>query len=224
MASKNQAIAKYNEGKVASALNIASKFKLGLTDEDRDVLARGYECSKRPEQYVQMGYDCEAEVEKAVKIFETKVMGKVDEDLVENTNQEIIKKEDKLIDEETGTFSIDCLGEAFELENSRTDYGISEPVWYLIMNKKGTRDIYLSVISGNPDETLKNNRKEGYCFVCLASTDKIDRYTETGETKGISEVIKNLEKKGIVEVRSFLKALRGTHQKIECVNEKINED
>lgn len=221
MASRNQAISKYNEGKVASALNIASKFKLGLTDEDRDILARGYECFKRPEQYVQMGYDCEVEKSKAITIFETKVLGKADEEPVEDRNQEIISREQELIDESTGTFSVDCLNEAFELENSRTDYGTPEPVWYLIMNKRRTKDLYLSVIHGNPNETLRDNRDRGYCFVCLASIDKIDKYTETGETTGISEVIKNLEKKGIIEARYFFRRLRDIRRETECTNEKI---
>lgn len=66
MASKNQAIEKYNAGKVQSALNIAKNFKLGVTDDERNIMATGYECYAHGDTYVQMGYDlekCKADAE-----------------------------------------------------------------------------------------------------------------------------------------------------------------
>ena len=54
MASKKQAIEKFLEGKVATALRYAKDFKIGVTDEEREMMARGYECIKRPAQYHEL--------------------------------------------------------------------------------------------------------------------------------------------------------------------------
>ena len=84
MASRNQAIEKYNAGKYKTALNIAKNFKMGVTDEQRSQMALGYECMAHEDTYVQMGYDCEAEINKALDILKV-VLGikdTVEEDLV----------------------------------------------------------------------------------------------------------------------------------------------
>lgn len=74
MASRAQAIEKYNQGKIRSALNITKNFKLNVTPEERDAMSRGYECMVHPEIYVQMGYNVDATVEAGVKVMK-KVLG-----------------------------------------------------------------------------------------------------------------------------------------------------
>lgn len=74
MASRAQAIEKYNQGKIRSALNIAKNFKLNVTQEERDIMALGYECEVHPEFYAQVGKDIEAAKAEALVVLK-RVLG-----------------------------------------------------------------------------------------------------------------------------------------------------
>lgn len=78
MASRKQAIEKYNAGKIRSALNIAKNFKIGVTAEERNIMAMGYECEVHPEFYTQIGTDIEKTKADALAVLK-KVLGIVDE-------------------------------------------------------------------------------------------------------------------------------------------------
>ncbi len=48
------------EGRIKEALRICKDFRIGTTKEQRDAMARGYECFIRPEFYASIGKDTEA--------------------------------------------------------------------------------------------------------------------------------------------------------------------
>jgi len=52
-----------------TALRIAKGFRM-VTKEEKDAMTRGYECLIHPEFYKQLGYDVDAELEKAKKVVD----------------------------------------------------------------------------------------------------------------------------------------------------------
>ncbi len=53
------------EGKFKEALRIAKNFRIGFTDEDRDIMTRGYECMDHPGFYESIGADISGAIDKA---------------------------------------------------------------------------------------------------------------------------------------------------------------
>jgi hypothetical protein len=131
MASKKQAVEKFLEGKVASALNIAKGFKIGVTDKEREVMSLGYECAKRPEDYKQMGYDTEKCFDDAVQVLK-QVLDIQEESVEEIKEEENMEKQNEVMAEVTSNqedaevevtgsfgYGIDEMDKAFAEENAR---------------------------------------------------------------------------------------------------------
>ena len=53
------------EGKFKEALRIAKNFRIGFTEEDRDIMTRGYECMVHPGFYESIGADISDSINKA---------------------------------------------------------------------------------------------------------------------------------------------------------------
>lgn len=71
MPTKVEMVKQYiNNDEIRKALALAKTFKIGLTREERGILARGYECMTHRQFYVQLGMDPEKEIEKAIKVLE----------------------------------------------------------------------------------------------------------------------------------------------------------
>lgn len=199
MASRNQAIEKYNQGKFQTALNIAKNFKIGVTDEQRAQMALGYECIAHQDTYAQMGYDCPAEALKAIEVLKA-VLGinevpEVEEDasvtdvVIDEDVQEVPEVEEDQATEEN-------IGEAME--------------WLLVTSRrKQTGKLFAKTVYVDGPDTgrvVKQARSEGYQFVCLISKEKLTRFL-AGDDKGCRGVITNLTKKGVQGIRKCLGTL-----------------
>lgn len=64
----------YRKGDIKTALRIAKGFRLGLTKEDRDRLARAYECLVHPDFYRMIGKNPDEEIKKGLQVFEEKIL------------------------------------------------------------------------------------------------------------------------------------------------------
>lgn len=184
MASRAQAIEKFNAGKIQSALNIAKNFKLNVTKEERDIMGTGYECFAHPTTYAQMGYDLEAAKTQAIDVLK-RVLGitteeaTVEEDTImaETTNQEITKQETK------------ALG------------------WTLIVMDKATKAIWATKFTDTVDninDRVKVARGLGYKFVCVIR-DALNNAIVDGAEKRCKCVYDNLEAAGVLNVQDFIK-------------------
>ena len=188
MASRNQAIEKYTQGKFQTALNIAKNFKMNVTDEQRAQMALGYECMAHEDTYVQMGYNCEVEVKKAMDVLRTVL----DIHEVEEPEVEEVAPVNDVLDPDV---------------NEVDDAANTETEWLLITSRRKDPDKLYAAIDhmAEPQEMVKKFRSWGFSFVCLVSKDKLDRLVG-GNEKGCKEVVKNLTKKGVASARMFLKA------------------
>ena len=63
----------FEKGDIKGTLRECKSFRIGLTRQDRDMLARGYECLLYPDFYRSLGFQPSEEVEKAVSIFKDKI-------------------------------------------------------------------------------------------------------------------------------------------------------
>jgi tRNA 2-selenouridine synthase SelU len=71
----NQVRAALKEGDHKKALRIAKDFRYGMNKEDRKQVVRGWECFWKDDFYMQLGFDPDEEIDKAVKILESLVWG-----------------------------------------------------------------------------------------------------------------------------------------------------
>ena len=58
------------------ALQIAKDFRIGVTREERDKMARAYECMVYPDFYRQIGTDIRAAIEQGKSVVEKYVKGR----------------------------------------------------------------------------------------------------------------------------------------------------
>jgi len=56
-------------GNYKKALSIVKGFRLGITKEDGDKMARAYECMLRPEMYRQIGVNTDSAITEGVEIL-----------------------------------------------------------------------------------------------------------------------------------------------------------
>ena len=227
MASKKQAVEKFLEGKLASALNIAKGFKVGVTDEERQVMSLGYECSKRPEEYQQMGYDAEKCFYDAVKVLKT-VLNIQEESVKELKEEENMEKQNEVMAavtskqedtevEVTGSFGygVDEMDKAFEEENNRAE---NEPeknepeknVWFLTVKDRKTKALSVKMLLDESlNDVIKNLKSSGYSFVCLVNRAKATKYVDTLSLMGMKGVLKALDGKLTVEANTYFAELLG---------------
>lgn len=69
-----QAVAKYIAGDIKAALRLVSDFRIGITQEEKKSLKRGYEAIVWPQNYRQLGKNPEDCVAMAKGVFEKKFL------------------------------------------------------------------------------------------------------------------------------------------------------
>lgn len=67
------AIELYLNKEIKAALRIASDFRLGISEEERKQMKRGYECMVHPDFYKMLGLNVEKEISVATNIFVKKI-------------------------------------------------------------------------------------------------------------------------------------------------------
>ena len=191
MASKKQAVEKFLEGKVASALNIAKGFKIGVTDKEREVMSLGYECAKRPEDYKQMGYDTEKCFDDAVQVLK-QVLDIQEESVEEIKEEENMEKQTEVMAEVTSNQEdaevevTGSFGYGIDLDSSRRKMNCSKsftkmtiPELEALSDDWGYEPGELTELAEDGEQTL------GAKFLGLAGPD--DEYfvfkTEDGSVK-----------------------------------------
>ena len=220
MASKKQALDKYNQGKVKSALNIAKNFKLGVTDEERAKMALGYECFVHEQTYVQMGYDVEKARMEAISVLEKVLEVEKEAEVVELDTPEIESPTD--VNEEL------VMNDAVEVLTARNDVSqdeissveepvdnevveMSEPpqtIWILLTSRRKDERLYASVLKTyDIDRYVQACRREKYQFVCLVSLDKLTHFLTSGSDKGMKGVLKALANKITVAPTAFYESI-----------------
>ena len=214
MASKKQALEKYNQGKVKSALNIAKNFKLGVTDEERAKMALGYECFVHEQTYVQMGYDVEKARMEAISVLE-KVLGvEKESEVVGIDTQEIEPLTDENDAVEVSATKDDVaqaeiLSAEEPVDNEVVE--VSEPqetIWILLTSRRKDESLYASVLKTNDiDNYVQTCRREKYQFVCLVSLDKLTHFLTSGSDKGMKGVLKALANKITVAPTAFYESI-----------------
>lgn len=190
MASRAQAIEKFNAGKIQTALNIAKGFKINVTAEERDIMARGYECFAHPTTYEQMGYDLEAEKAKAIIVLK-KVLGI---DVTEEKEEEEVMAETTAKVEEKKTKEPQVLG------------------WTLVMTNKKTDEVWaqrFEDVPANITERVRIARRLGYTFVCVVRDTKVNEILD-GETRRSKGIYDNLKKIGYedYQVQAFFQKVQ----------------
>ena len=237
MASKKQAVEKFLEGKVASALNIAKGFKVGVTDKEREVMSLGYECAKRPEDYKQMGYDTEKCFDDAVQVLKT-VLNIQEESVKELKEGENMEKQNEVMAEVTSNqedaevevtgsfgYGIDEMDKAFEEENEpeenepeenepeENEPEKSEPeknVWFLTVKDRTTKELSVKMLLDESlNDVIKNLKSRGYSFVCLVNRAKATKYVDTQSLMGMKGVLKALDGKLTVNANTYFAELLG---------------
>ena len=232
MASKKQAVEKFLEGKVASALNIAKGFKIGVTDKEREVMSLGYECAKRPEDYKQMGYDTEKCFDDAVQVLK-QVLDIQEESVEEIKEEENMEKQNEVMAEVTSNqedaevevtgsfgYGIDEMDKAFEEENNRAENEPeenepekSEPeknVWFLTVKDRTTKELSVKMLLDESlNDVIKNLKSRGYSFVCLVNRAKATKYVDTQSLMGMKGVLKALDGKLTVKAITYFVELLG---------------
>jgi hypothetical protein len=216
MASKKQTMEKFLEGKVATALNYAKDFKIGVTDEEREIMARGYECIKRPEQYQEMGFSIDTAIEEATSVLK-RVLGIEEPTIAEPVVEEPVVEEPVV--EETVNFidpvSIepDMFEEMFDAEAEgrapRLTQEADRVVWFLTVRHRRTKKFEVKLVELDElDHALKTLRSVGYSFVCVLSSEKADSYVKSnGSCTGMKGIIQALDGKLTVTVYEYLKEL-----------------
>ena len=68
-----QAIRAFYGGDLKTSFHISKDFRVGVTKEDRDRLAMGYECLVRPDFYRQLGTDIQAVIDEARAVFQIRI-------------------------------------------------------------------------------------------------------------------------------------------------------
>lgn len=70
MIRKSDAVRKaVSESEWKTALKIAKEFRVGISDEDREVMSRAYECMVHPGFYRQIGIDVEEAIEQGKEVI-----------------------------------------------------------------------------------------------------------------------------------------------------------
>lgn len=209
MASKKQALDKYNQGKVKSALNMAKNFKLGVTDEERTKMALGYECFVHEQTYVQMGYDVEEARMEAISVLERVLGVEKESEVADSDTQEmesLIGEHEELV-----------INDAVEVQTTSNDIpqdevaSVDEPqqtIWVLLTSRRKDERLYVSVLKTNDiDKYVHACKREKYQFVCLVSLDKLTRFLTSGSDKGMKGVLKALANKITVAPTDFYKSI-----------------
>ena len=190
MASRQQAIDAFVAKKYRRALNIAKNFKIGVSDAQRQQMALGYECIAHESTYVQMGYNCEEEVAKAIQILQ---------DVLDVHEVEV-----PTVEETVAPIVLDADVAEVPTENSEPEF----EEWLFITSKKGVDDVLFAQVIKAPnwdwvDAAMKAARAEGYHFVCIISKDKMDKFIK-GQTVGMRGVYTNFEYRKVENPISFM--------------------
>ena len=65
------------------ALKIAKSFRIGITETERDVMTRAYECYVHPDFYRSIGVDVPAAIREGIYVLRKKYSGSKEDDLYE---------------------------------------------------------------------------------------------------------------------------------------------
>ena len=221
MASKKQTIEKFLEGKVATALRYAKDLKIGVTDEERELMARGYECIKRPEQYQEIGFSIDTVIDEATTVLK-RVLGIEEpitaEPVVEEPVVEEPVVEEPVVEEPVNfidpvSIEPDLFEEMFDAEaEGRAPVLTQEAdrvVWFLTVRHRKTKKFEVKLVELDElDHALKTLRSVGYSFVCVLSSEKADSYVKSnGSCTGMKGIIQALDGKLTVTVYDYLKEL-----------------
>lgn len=202
---------KFLEGKVATALNYAKDFKIGVTDEEREIMARGYECIKRPEQYQEMGFSIDTAIEEATSVLK-RVLGIEEPTIAEPVVEEpVVEETVNFID--PVSIEPDMFEEMFDAEAEgrapRLTQEADRVVWFLTVRHRRTKKFEVKLVELDElDHALKTLRSVGYSFVCVLSSEKADSYVKSnGSCTGMKGIIQALDGKLTVTVYEYLKEL-----------------
>ena len=200
MASRNQAIEKFNQGKYQTALNIAKKFKMGVTQDQRSQMALGYECMVHGDTYSQMGYNLEEEINHALNVLKN-VLGI-------NSKEEYTMAEINVINQ----------AEETKVEEVKTE--VAEPVWVLTAReRKGAKAIHNFICKDG--ETTKDAvaalKDKGLTFLTLTTDIRIRSYLSGNPLKEWKSNENALKNKGYTDVLDIYQAVL---DHLDCTTEE----
>lgn len=111
-----------------------------------------------------------------------------------------------------------------EAEDVVTEEPNEENPWILVTGKRRSSNLYVTVFEGNIKEKLAELRaKGGYTFVCVSRPSAFNKFL-TNNWKGGTEIVKNLNKKGIEDVEKFTKGIVQLAAEMGYVCETIKVD
>lgn len=188
---------KFNDGKVKSALNIATHLK-GLSDEQLAAVTTAYEALKA-------GATAEDE-EVMAGIKEVKVMMGIEnaevKAVVENAdaNEEVkAMAENVQVAEEQAAVVAEVQEEA-QQEEEVLEY---DPWVYVTGSRKDKTALNVTIFDGDIDAKRQSLQREGYTFVCLSKVSAFNRFLGNN-FKRSQGIVKNLEKKGVTDMVMFV--------------------
>lgn len=172
----------YEEGKYRTALNNAVHV---IKDAKAlEVVTAAYEAVKAganyDEEVVVMG------IKEVANMMGIEV--KATEAVTENTTEEVVTME-----ENTNKATV-------------TEDTVEANTWVLVLSKRRSTDLYVTVFEGDLDARLAAVRKVGYTFVCVATIARYNNLIANNWAKG-KEVVKNLTKAGVNSPEEFVRGI-----------------
>ena len=87
-----------------------------------------------------------------------------------------------------------------------TEEPAEENPWVLVLGKRRSTDLYVTVFEGTIKERLAAVRKAGYTFVCVSRISAYNKFLANNWARG-TEIPKNLSKKGITNPEEFVRGI-----------------
>ena len=173
----------YAEGKYRTALNNA----VHVTKDAHvlEVVTAAYEAVKAganyDEEVVVMG------IKEVVNMMGTEVKATEAEAVTVNTTEEVVTMEENT-------------------NKAVTEEPTEENPWVLVLSKRRSADLYVTVFEGDLKARLAEVRKAGYTFVCVATIARYNNLIANNWAKG-KEVVRNLNKAGVNSPEEFVRGI-----------------
>lgn len=87
-----------------------------------------------------------------------------------------------------------------------TEEPAEENPWVLVLSKRRSTDLYVTVFEGDIKARLATVRKAGYTFVCVATIARYNNLIANNWARG-KEVVRNLNKAGVNNPEEFVRGI-----------------